>query len=118
MSVGPLLSVEHFQKFMDSIRRLGARVEEEQSRHLAEVKRLEESTGGGGSGRASSNGLSIGLSGNDETDFESLVRGAAVPNGEARIAQDLWGTPNESPSSSQVSWSQEEMSSTHPRHAC
>ena len=71
MSVTPLLSAEQFARFMEVIKQLGARVEEEHSGHLAEIKRLEESSGAG----ASIRDRSTDTNGNGEVDFEALVRG-------------------------------------------
>lgn len=94
MSITPLLSVEQFARFMTVIRALGTRVEEEQSRHLAEIKRLEESSGGsngvGGTARRQMPDI------NGETsrgDFEALVRGNGA-NGvshSSSAAQDPFG---------------------------
>ncbi|KAM0752408.1 kinase-like protein [Meredithblackwellia eburnea MCA 4105] len=64
MSMGPLLNAAQFAKFMAVIKRLGTRVEEEHSKHLNELKRLEDSASGN---KTASNG--------QEVDFESLVRG-------------------------------------------
>ncbi|KWU45604.1 hypothetical protein RHOSPDRAFT_10912, partial [Rhodotorula sp. JG-1b] len=44
MSIGPLLNADQFAKFMSVIKALGARVEQEHMKHLAELKRLEESS--------------------------------------------------------------------------
>ena len=65
MSMGPLLNSSQFAKFMSVIKRLSTRVEEEHSKQLGELKRLEESA----NGQNGSNGQ------NAAVDFESLVRG-------------------------------------------
>ncbi|OAD74724.1 hypothetical protein PHYBLDRAFT_111597, partial [Phycomyces blakesleeanus NRRL 1555(-)] len=44
MSFGPLLNVDQFKKFMKTIRELTTRVEESHTRHLQEVKSLEDQT--------------------------------------------------------------------------
>lgn len=78
MSITPLLSAEQFARFMQVIKQLGSRVEEEHSRHLAEIKRLEETSGNGSSRNGASTSLmGEGLNGNGEVDFEALVRGGA-----------------------------------------
>lgn len=64
MSMGPLLNAAQFAKFMKVIHVLGDRVEEEHSKQLGELKRLDEGSNGGGGGIQ-----------NGEIDFESLVRG-------------------------------------------
>lgn len=72
---------------MSVIKRLGTRVEEEHSRHLAELRRLEESSGTSSGQAGSSNGV---------LDFESLVRGGAGAVGSSKeVQQDMWG--NDSP---------------------
>ncbi|GAA5897908.1 Scy1p [Sporobolomyces salmoneus] len=81
MSIGPLLNVDQFTKFITVIKSLSARVETEHFQRLSELKRLEESSGGGRAGSA--NGAGGGGSGlgvlNPEaagvSDFEALVRG-------------------------------------------
>ncbi|GAA5986876.1 hypothetical protein JCM5350_000349 [Sporobolomyces pararoseus] len=80
MSIGPLLNVDQFSKFMTVIKSLSTRVETEHHQRLAELKRLEESSGGrqgaaangiaGGSGLGVVNPAAAGVS-----DFEALVRG-------------------------------------------
>jgi SCY1-like protein 2 len=79
MSIGPLLNVDQFSKFITVIKSLSARVETEHFQRLSELKRLEESSGGragGMNGAAGASGLGVvnpavaGVS-----DFEALVRG-------------------------------------------
>lgn len=91
MSLGPLLDLGQFQGFMGLIRRLGGRIEREQTRKLQELR------GGGGSAAAAgvggvrqmpvvgsaAQGMN-GLTNGEEADFESLVSGgrkAAGVNG-------------------------------------
>lgn len=101
--MGPLLNADQFAKvgaqasvraytqqlinlriqFMSVIKRLGARVEEEHSKHLSELRRLEESSGT----------RTNGSSGNNVMDFESLVRGGGFGLGQAakkEVQNDFW----------------------------
>ncbi|KAK4119308.1 ARM repeat-containing protein [Parathielavia appendiculata] len=79
MSLGPLLDLKQFQAFMELIKALSSRVEEEQ------VKKLQELAGGSASSSAIKDDfLSFGpvaassLDANGtETDFESLVKGGS-----------------------------------------
>ncbi|KAI7859992.1 hypothetical protein BDC45DRAFT_166554 [Circinella umbellata] len=76
MSFGPLLNLEQFRKFMKTIRELTTRVEEAHTRHLQEVKSLEDQT-------RSVSAKSSPMSGNgqmgvdEEVSFEALVQGGA-----------------------------------------
>lgn len=80
MSLGPLLNLQQFQGFMTLIKRLGERIEKEQTRKLRELG----SGGDGGSGVAARQGgrkgVSNGING-EETDFESLVSGRKANGG-------------------------------------
>ena len=78
MSLGPLLDLNQFQSFMELIKSLSSRVEEEQTR------KLQELAGGSGSSSAMKDdfmsfgpiaGSSFDANGASETDFESLVKG-------------------------------------------
>jgi SCY1-like protein 2 len=78
MSLGPLLDLKQFQSFMELIKSLSNRVEEEQTR------KLQELAGGSGSSSAMKDdfmsfgpvaGSSFDANGASETDFESLVKG-------------------------------------------
>ncbi|KAK4103325.1 ARM repeat-containing protein [Parathielavia hyrcaniae] len=79
MSLGPLLDLKQFQAFMELIKTLSSRVEEEQ------VKKLQELAGGSaGSSAIKDDFMSFGpvaassLDANGtETDFESLVKGGS-----------------------------------------
>ncbi|KAI9314533.1 kinase-like domain-containing protein [Dichotomocladium elegans] len=74
MSFGPLLNLDQFKKFMKTIRELTTRVEEAHTRHLQEVKSLEDQTKNVTTGSAaSSNSGNIPV--NEETSFEALVQG-------------------------------------------
>lgn len=75
MSMGPLLTVSQFKRFMEVIRKLGDRVEREHDQYLRDSQRIEDrsSTAANGTGTPSLGGA---------VDFESLVsNGAAVSNG-------------------------------------
>lgn len=89
MSITPLLSAEQFARFMATIKQLGARVEEEQSRHLAEIKRLEGTTAANNHAHRGS------LTGNGEVDFESLVRGPQQNGRQGSITPDPFGTSDD-----------------------
>jgi SCY1-like protein 2 len=78
MSLGPLLDLKQFQSFMELIKSLSSRVEEEQT------KKLQELTGGNSNSSAVKDdfmsfgpiaGSSLDANGTTETDFESLVKG-------------------------------------------
>lgn len=75
----PSTGVIKFAKFMSVIKALGNRVEQEHMKHLAELKRLEESSSGGGlglgNGPANSGIGAVVVPSADVADFESLVRG-------------------------------------------
>lgn len=105
MSIGPLLNADQFAKFMSVIKRLSTRVEDEHSKQLGELRRLEESSGmGNGVGRTNgTNGASShGIGRDGEIDFESLVMGGGGPGGVKReVPQDVWA--DESPSAMDVS---------------
>ncbi|GAA5852092.1 hypothetical protein JCM8547_000155 [Rhodosporidiobolus lusitaniae] len=80
MSIGPLLNVDQFTRFMAAIKTLSLRVETEHTKHLAELKRLEESSGagaggGGGGGLANTGTGEVRVGQGEVTDFETLVRG-------------------------------------------
>ncbi|GAA5830761.1 hypothetical protein JCM3766R1_003416 [Sporobolomyces carnicolor] len=82
MSIGPLLNVDQFSKFMTVIKSLSARVENEHFQRLSELKRLEESSGGGRNGAANGAAPGSGLGAVNPgiagvSDFEALVRGTA-----------------------------------------
>ncbi|KAK4044220.1 kinase-like domain-containing protein [Parachaetomium inaequale] len=78
MSLGPLLDLKQFQAFMELIKSLSSRVEEEQTR------KLQELAGGNANSTAMKDdfmsfgpvaGSSFDANGTTETDFESLVKG-------------------------------------------
>ncbi|GAA6030581.1 hypothetical protein JCM8097_006219 [Rhodosporidiobolus ruineniae] len=81
MSIGPLLNVDQFTRFMTAIKALSLRVETEHTKHLAELKRLEESSGSAANGPANTGVGAVNVGQGAVTDFESLVRGSV--NGRA-----------------------------------
>lgn len=85
MSITPLLSAEQFARFMNTIKQLGARVEKEQTQHLAEIKRLEATTAASHSAQRES------LTADGEVDFESLVRGSQQNGRQGSITPDPFG---------------------------
>lgn len=88
MSIGPLLNLDQFKRFMNSIDQLSKRVREEHAQQLLEAKRLQESTAA--THTSTMTGTSSG-----EVDFETLVKGGnrghqttgAVSNGTSRTAR-------------------------------
>lgn len=77
MSLGPLLNLKQFQAFMELIKHLSSRVEEEQTKKLQEL-----AVGRPGSPAKDDimsfgpvSGASLSANGTSETDFESLVKG-------------------------------------------
>ncbi|CED82285.1 kinase-like protein [Phaffia rhodozyma] len=73
-SMGPLLNLEQFNRFMSTIKTLGNRIETEQAQHLRENQRIQSQTTSGSSFTDALNGRS-GSTG--EVTFESLVGGAS-----------------------------------------
>ncbi|KAI6043048.1 kinase-like domain-containing protein [Pisolithus marmoratus] len=65
MSMGPLLNIEQFQRFMAVIRKLGDRVEQEHNQFLRDSQRIEDRS-------ALANGVNL-PNLNSGVDFESLV---------------------------------------------
>ncbi|PPQ63200.1 hypothetical protein CVT24_005745 [Panaeolus cyanescens] len=66
MSMGPLLSVGQFHRFMQVIKKLGERVEKEHDQFLRDSQRLEDRSGTAPTGTTGMNGATT-------VDFESLV---------------------------------------------
>ncbi|CAO3638747.1 unnamed protein product [Mucor fragilis] len=93
MSFGPLLNLEQFQKFMKTIRDLTNRVEEAHTRHLREVKSLEEQTRSvNASSSVSSPQLmdQAAIGADNNVSFESLVQGGvAAPS--SGLDNDMFG---------------------------
>ncbi|KAH7889933.1 kinase-like domain-containing protein [Phlebopus sp. FC_14] len=102
MSMGPLLNVEQFQRFMSVIRKLGDRVEKEHNQFLRDSQRIENvsSTVNG----VASQNLNSGL------DFESLVGRANVTVKPDTVIDktkswddDVWGSIFNNPQETDVS---------------
>ncbi|POW01735.1 hypothetical protein PSHT_12408 [Puccinia striiformis] len=76
MSIGPLLKMDQFNRFMNSIEQLSNRVRQEHTKHLLEARRLEETTTRSIDNNSSNfnNGLGSNLP-NEAVDFENLVKG-------------------------------------------
>ncbi|CAO3614011.1 unnamed protein product [Cunninghamella echinulata] len=74
MSFGPLLNVDQFKKFMRTIRELTTRVEEAHTKHLQEVKSLEDQTRNVSKSTTQNANNDI-LTNNEDVSFESLVQG-------------------------------------------
>ncbi|KAI0811239.1 kinase-like protein [Irpex lacteus] len=106
MSIGPLLSISQFKRFMDVIRKLGDRVEKEHDQYLRDAQRIEDrsATAVNGTSAPSVTGA---------VDFESLVGGNAantvkadsvVDTSQQGWDDDVWGSifsgqePAQSPS--------------------
>ncbi|KAL4250432.1 Catalytically Inactive Kinase-Related Protein [Abortiporus biennis] len=70
MSMGPLLSVSQFKRFMEVIKKLGDRVEKEHNQYLRDSQRIEDRSA------VTTNGAHQAPS--TTVDFESLVGGGAV----------------------------------------
>ncbi|KAF4780821.1 clathrin-coated vesicle protein [Colletotrichum scovillei] len=79
MSLGPLLNLKQFQNFMDLIKKLSKRVEDEQTRKLQELSGTNGSTAGANEDFMAFGGVSgtafDASNGATEDDFESLVKG-------------------------------------------
>lgn len=76
MSMGPLLNLDQFQRFMTVIRKLGERVEEEHKQFLRDSQRLEDRSATAVNGAA-------GMHATGSVDFASLVgraNGAVKPD--------------------------------------
>ena len=94
MSLGPLLNLEQFRQFMDLIKSLSARVEEEQTRKLQEL--------GQSSGASMPNedfmsfgtlaGSTLDTNGATEDDFERLVKGKTTTSTSPSNPMDSWDT--------------------------
>jgi len=95
MSMGPLLNADQFGRFMTVIKSLGARVETEHSKHLREVRKMEEQTNSFANG-SSENPFDFNAVGSSqEVDFETLVKGGGAVSSpaaaSAAAAADPWG---------------------------
>lgn len=98
MSLGPLLDLKQFQAFMDLIKTLSRRVEDEQT------KKLQELSGGNVSTAVNDDFMSFGTiagssleaNGTSETDFEMLVKGKSGGAASSPLDSgwDNLGSPN------------------------
>ncbi|KAH9483858.1 Protein kinase domain-containing protein ppk32 [Psilocybe cubensis] len=95
MSIGPLLSVGQFQRFMQVIKKLAERVEKEHDQFLRDSQRLEDRSGIATDGNQVANGIT------QNVDFESLVGGKAngqtikadtAVDNNASWDDDVWGS--------------------------
>ncbi|KAF7966844.1 hypothetical protein HWV62_36889 [Athelia sp. TMB] len=87
MSMGPLINVEQFQRFMSVIRKLGDRVEKEHNQFLRDSQRIEDRSGAGEAGAfTGAPGVGGGV------DFESLVGRAnsATVKADSAIESKSW----------------------------
>jgi len=108
MSIGPLLNVEQFQRFMAVIKKLGDRVEKEHDQFLRDSQRIEDRSA------TTINGSLDGLTTRGGMDFETLVGGAgggsikADTEVDGNWEDDVWGSilssNSESPSISQTTF--------------
>lgn len=92
MSMGPLLSVSQFKRFMDVIRKLGDRVEKEHDQYLRDTQRIEDRSSVAVNGATTPN-----MGGT--VDFESLVGGSngavkpdTVIDDPNKWEDDVWGS--------------------------
>ncbi|KOS23043.1 Protein kinase-like protein SCY1 [Escovopsis weberi] len=85
MSLGPLLNLKQFQAFMNLIKTLSKRVEEEQTRKLQELTGTSSSSGPAAAGDdflafGGVTGTAFDANGANEDDFEALVKGKTSPS--------------------------------------
>ncbi|KAJ3559888.1 hypothetical protein NM688_g66 [Phlebia brevispora] len=92
MSMGPLLSVSQFKRFMEVIKKLGDRVEREHDQYLRDSQRIEDRSATSGNGTTTPN-IGAGV------DFETLVAGgSAAVKADTTIQStpgwedDVWGS--------------------------
>ncbi|KAI0256494.1 kinase-like domain-containing protein [Lactifluus subvellereus] len=92
MSIGPLLNVEQFQRFMAVIKKLGDRVEKEHNQFLRDSQRIEDRSA------TAVNGTADGFTSRGGVDFETLVggSGAATIKADTELngnwEDDVWGS--------------------------
>ncbi|TDZ36344.1 Protein kinase domain-containing protein ppk32 [Colletotrichum spinosum] len=103
MSLGPLLNLKQFQSFMDLIKKLSRRVEDEQSKKLQELSGTNGSTAAPNDdflGFGGVSGTTFNQSnGGAEDDFESLVKGKATRSS----TSDAFPSWDEAPAAATVS---------------
>ncbi|ROT34851.1 ARM repeat-containing protein [Sodiomyces alkalinus F11] len=103
MSLGPLLNLKQFRSFMELVKSLSGRVEEEQSRKLQELNTHTNGTMGGGSDDLLAFGGVTGTSFDasntaTENDFEQLVKGKGG-SGRTSTVADGFSSWDETPAS-------------------
>ncbi|KAF8503756.1 other/SCY1 protein kinase [Russula emetica] len=118
MSIGPLLNVDQFQRFMAVIKKLGDRVEKEHDQFLRDSQRIEDRSA------TAINGSLDGLTNRGGMDFETLVGGAGVDSIKADTElngnweDDVWGSilssNSESPSISQTTFASSMSAQSQP----
>ncbi|KAJ8454025.1 hypothetical protein ONZ51_g13269 [Trametes cubensis] len=95
MSMGPLLTVNQFKRFMEVIKKLGDRVEKEHDQYLRDSQRVEDRS------TTVTNGMAMSTtSAGGAVDFESLVAGGSGPAAKAETTttgtssweDDVWGS--------------------------
>ncbi|KAH9901229.1 kinase-like protein [Cubamyces lactineus] len=95
MSMGPLLTVNQFKRFMEVIKKLGDRVEKEHDQYLRDSQRVEDRSA------TVTNGMAMGTtSAGGTVDFESLVAGGSgtatkaetTATGSSSWEDDVWGS--------------------------
>ncbi|KAL9131085.1 MAG: hypothetical protein Q9217_000908 [Psora testacea] len=122
-SLGPLLNLQQFQAFMDLIKALSSRIEQEQIRKLKEIsstsnRSMDPVNTKDLMNMGSTNGLPNGNEDVGENDFERLVLGKKIANG---TNTDMLGEalqPQAQPQSQQpgFSWHSQPLT-TVPRHS-
>ncbi|KAL1947967.1 hypothetical protein VTO73DRAFT_13691 [Trametes versicolor] len=94
MSMGPLLTVSQFKRFMEVIKKLGDRVEREHDQYLRDSQRVEDRSG------STMNGTTSHVTAGGGVDFESLVangtgapaKPSSTPENPSSWEDDVWGS--------------------------
>ncbi|KAH9854071.1 kinase-like protein [Lenzites betulinus] len=94
MSMGPLLTVSQFKRFMDVIKKLGDRVEREHDQYLRDSQRVEDRSA------TTANGVTNSSATGGAVDFESLIangsgaapKTSATPDNATSWEDDVWGS--------------------------
>lgn len=95
MSLGPLLNLKQFQSFMDLIKSLSRKVEDEQTKKLQELAGVSNGSAAGPADEFMSFGGITGTefdaaTGGSEDDFEKLVKGKASANNNMSALDSGW----------------------------
>ncbi|KAL9059700.1 MAG: hypothetical protein Q9162_001001 [Coniocarpon cinnabarinum] len=97
-SLGPLLNLQQFHKYMQLIKSLSTKIEQEQTRKLMELSSsasMAPASARNFGGLAATNGVYSGQStSNEETDFESLVTGRNRGSKNDDLFDGGWSTGN------------------------